>query len=159
MGGEDEKKWLEEAMKAYTFDDVNRLSEICQEMATECQNEYKGKKGDELYEMLEELMEIIELHERNSLNIVKCGGFESLLKFMVAHPDDEARKLSCQIYSQIVQNHAEIQKFAMKLNSLTLLQKQYLAEEKNSNKEAIIGSISNLLRAENYAGKSEFVMK
>ena len=118
---EEERAWLEEAMKAYTFDDVNRLTEITKEMATEVENGFEGKKGALLHEMLEELMEIIELHERNSLNMVKCGGFETLLKFMITHPDAEARKLSCQIFSCIVQNQHDVQKFAMKLNSLTLL--------------------------------------
>jgi len=105
---EEERAWLEEAMKAYTFDDVDRLTVITKEMAEEVKNGFKGKKGDELYEFLEELMELIELHERNSLNMVKCGGFESLVKFMMSHPDNEARKLSCQIFSCIVQNNAEI---------------------------------------------------
>ena len=32
------------------------------------------KKGDALYDMLDQLAALVDLHERNSLNLAICGG-------------------------------------------------------------------------------------
>jgi hypothetical protein len=83
---EEDREWLEQAMKQYTFDEAGKLKEIVQQMKHDVnanfQVENGAKSGDELYEMLEQLQEIIEMHERNTLNFFVMGGMEFLLAFI-----------------------------------------------------------------------------
>lgn len=103
---DEDREWLEAAMKQHTFDDADKLKEICEEMADEIKNEFKieqgAKQGNALYDMLDRLDELIDIHERNSLNMAICGGLQSLLKYCISHPDKEARKMSCSTFSSIV---------------------------------------------------------
>lgn len=40
-----DRKWLEEAMKAYTFNDVDKLSEVCAELKKHQEGELKSDAG------------------------------------------------------------------------------------------------------------------
>jgi Zn-dependent M16 (insulinase) family peptidase len=66
---EEDRKWLEAALKQYTFNDADRLKEVC----TELKNHMEMTKENVL-ELLDELLELVELHVRNSLNMCICGG-------------------------------------------------------------------------------------
>jgi hypothetical protein len=67
----EDRKWLEEALKSFTFNDADRLQDICKEL--------KNKEGelstDAKLDLLEELHELVELHNRNGLNLCLCGGY------------------------------------------------------------------------------------
>jgi hypothetical protein len=63
MSAED-RKWLEEAMKQYTFNDVDRLKEIAKELKAHMEIPRETLVG-----LLDELLELVELHVRNSLNL------------------------------------------------------------------------------------------
>lgn len=94
---DEDYEWLTKAMEQYTFNDADRLKEICIELKKDIDLNFGEDclKGDVLYDRLDELMSLIELHERNSLNMALCGGLQSLITFILKHPDDEARILSC----------------------------------------------------------------
>lgn len=66
---EEDKKWLEEAMKSFTFNDVDRLKEICEELKG-----HMSMGREHLMGLLDELLEIVELHVRNSINLCLGGG-------------------------------------------------------------------------------------
>ena len=42
---EDDKKWLEDAMKEYTFNDTDKLKTICDEMKTDIENGFTMEEG------------------------------------------------------------------------------------------------------------------
>ena len=98
---EEDRKWLEEALKQYTFNDVDRLKEICIEL--------KGKEGQTfahmnmekatLMNLLDELLELLELHVRNALNLCLCGGMATILDIIFNNPHEDARREACGIFS------------------------------------------------------------
>lgn len=90
----EDKEWLAAAMQEYTFNDADRLKEVCKEFRNDVESEYKTEY-DKTCELLEEFQDIIEIHERNSLNLAMCGGLEDLLNYMLKHPDARARIIAC----------------------------------------------------------------
>ena len=80
MSAED-KKWLEEAMKQYTFNDVDRLKEICEEL-----KKHKEMEKEKVLELLDELLELVELHVRNSINMCLSGGMQTIMDMMFNNP-------------------------------------------------------------------------
>ena len=94
MSNED-KKWLEDAMQQYTFNDADRLKEVSDELKKDSDNGFKNNP----IELFEELQELIELHERSSLNLALCGGLETVLKYVLLHPNGEARIIACQTFN------------------------------------------------------------
>jgi len=69
----EDAKWLEEALKEYTFNDTDKLNEICEELKKDVKNKYQIAK-DQMLDMLDQLSEVVELHERNNLNLFLSGG-------------------------------------------------------------------------------------
>jgi len=47
-------------------------------------------------------MEICELHERQNLNLALCGGLNTVIQFILKHPNSEVRKISCNLLSAVV---------------------------------------------------------
>lgn len=85
-------------MKAHTFNDVDRLTEICELLKTDVSNGFKPSEDgtyDKIIDNLEECQEIIEIHERNCLNLCILGGLEAMLKYISSHPDAKARLVAC----------------------------------------------------------------
>ena len=94
-------------MHEHTFNDADRLKEVCVELKKDIDGGFEKKNGtyDHILGLLEECQELIEIHERNCLNLCLLGGLESLLKFIHSHPDNEARIIACQTFNQVVQNN------------------------------------------------------
>lgn len=67
-----DRKWLEDALKTYTYDDVDRLKQICDILKEDTESNFTKEKG--IFDLIDELQEIIEIHERNSLNFAVMGG-------------------------------------------------------------------------------------
>lgn len=91
---EEDAKWLEEALKEYTFNDTDKLTEICEELKKDVKDKYIISK-DEMLDRLDQLSEIVELHERNNLNLFLTGGLQALLQMAYEHPESEVRQESC----------------------------------------------------------------
>ena len=80
----EDKDWLEAAMKEYTFNDTDRLKEICDELKQDLDSGFKtlvphqssgeNVNFDPVLDRLDELSELVELHERNNMNLALCGG-------------------------------------------------------------------------------------
>ena len=79
---QEDRKWLETAMKEYTFNDTDKLKTICDALKADIDSQ------------LEDLQDIIEIHERNSTNLARCGGLASLITFQLKHPNDAVRALA-----------------------------------------------------------------
>lgn len=158
MSGED-KKWLEEAMNAHTFDDADRLREICEELKKDVDGKFqKDEDGTfaKILNLLEECQELIEIHERNCLNLSLLGGLEAILQYMLHHPDTEARMVACQTYNQVVQNNPQVQKVAHKLGSFNIMNK-FAEETSIKSREAAFGALSSFIRGLNFDIKKEFL--
>ena len=66
----EDRVWLEQALKQYTFNDTDKMKEIVQEL----QKSANTMPEAALLESLDELLELVELHPRSSLNLCACGG-------------------------------------------------------------------------------------
>jgi len=82
-------------MKAYTFNDVDRMKELSDDLKAHS----KTMHPDVLFDSLEELLELVEIHPRSSLNLCLCGGMQTLIEIMFDHPNAQARKKACSIFS------------------------------------------------------------
>ncbi len=99
----EDKKWLEEAMKQYTFNDVDRLKEICEEF-----KKHKEMEKEKVLELLDELLELVELHVRNSINMCLSGGMQTIMDMMFNNPFEEVRREACGVFSFANQNNIEV---------------------------------------------------
>jgi len=90
----DDRKWLEDAIKHYTFNDVDELTKTVKAL----QNHEKLKPS-EIIELLQYLQELIEIHEANGLNLCLQGGMPLLLNLIIANPSDEVRAEACLSFS------------------------------------------------------------
>ena len=89
---QEDKQWLEDAMKQYTFSDTDKLNALCKEMKQDIDD---GFKDPDMLDKLDQVQELIELHERNNLNLAIMGGLECVMKYMQQHPDNAVRKMAC----------------------------------------------------------------
>ena len=137
--------WLQEALKAYTFNDTDRLQEICKEI-----NEDKATmKPEYLHELLDELQELVELHPRNNHNLCLSGGMVDILGMILTHPDKSIKRLCCSIFSAATSNNNVVQEFSAKLGALNLTQ-QCNHEEDLQTKEALFSSLSSFVKSHNF---------
>ena len=150
MSAED-RKWLEEAMKQFTFNDTDRLKEIVAEI-----KDHMTLDKEKLLGLLDELLEIIELHVRNSLNMCYSGSMQTLMDIIFNNPDERVRQEACSIFSFSNQNNVDVQKVTFKLGALNLMH-QYVKETNVKNKEAVISALSAFLRGINTDGKRAFL--
>jgi len=99
-------------MEEYTFNDADRLKEICDEMRKDIEAKFTHidgapKEGENMeytqtFLLLDECQDLVETHERNNLNLAILGGINSIIKYILGHPDGEVRKLACATFSQVV---------------------------------------------------------
>jgi hypothetical protein len=156
MSSED-RKWLEQALKQYTFNDVDRLKEICIELkGDQAVPAHMGMEKTKILNLLDELMELLELHGRNSLNLCLCGGMATIMDIIFNSSYEDARREACSIFSFTNQNNLEVQNFTCKLGCMNLLH-QYVRETNVKNREGIISAVSSYLRGINTDGKREFL--
>ena len=148
---EEDRKWLEAAMKQYTFNDADRLKEVSAELKSHLEME-----APRILELLDELTELVELHVRNSLNLCLCGGMQTLLQMAFESPSADVRAAALGVFSYTNSNNVEVQQITGKLGALNLLH-QYLREETPRNKEAVISGLSSYLRGINTDGKRLFL--
>jgi len=76
-------------MQEYTFNDADRLKDICEEMRKDVESKFvhldgapeEGLNKDyaKTLELLDECQELVETHERNNLNLAILGGLNSII--------------------------------------------------------------------------------
>ena len=110
----EDRKWLEEALKQYTFNDADRLQQICKELPDQT------RTAEGLVNLLTELQELVELHPRNNLNLCLSGGMTEVMSLIFSHPDPNVRRLACSVLTAATANNSEVQKFAQKQGALNL---------------------------------------
>jgi len=108
MSAED-AAWLAKAMEDYTFNDADRLKEICEQMRKDIESKFTHIDGApqegqnmeyaKTLELLDECQELVETHERNNLNLAILGGLNSIIQYILGHPDAEVRKIACNTFS------------------------------------------------------------
>lgn len=98
----EDREWLEEALKQYTFNDADRLQELCKLLPN------KENTSEKLIDILEELQELVELHPRNNLNLCLSGGMQEVLALILSHPDATVRKQACRIFSAVNSNNSAV---------------------------------------------------
>jgi len=88
---DEDKKWLTEAMKEHTFNDTDKMKEVCEFMHKDIES---GFKMEDAESKMEDLEEIIEIHERNSTNLARSGGLASLITYQLKHPNAQVRVMA-----------------------------------------------------------------
>lgn len=91
---QEDKKWLEEALKQYTFNDAERLHEVCDELKS-----HQELTKTKVLDLLDELSELVEIHPRNNLNLCLCGGMETLLDIIYNNSNEEIRRSAAPIFT------------------------------------------------------------
>lgn len=146
----EDRVWLTEALKAYTFNDTDRLQTICKEIAD------KNLAAEKLVDLLEELQELVELHPRNNHNLCLSGGMTEILAMIFSHPSPDVKKRACSIFTTASSNNSEVQKFGAKAGALNLVS-QVEAEQDLVIKEALFSALSSFIKAENFNAKRLFI--
>lgn len=146
----EDQTWLTEALKAYSFNDTDRLQEICKELGK------TEHTTEDLTEMLDELQELVELHPRNNHNLCLCGGMQEILAMIFSHPDAGVRKLACSIFTAANSNNVDVQEFVAKSGALNFV-KQVDNEKDLQVKEAIFQALSSFVKGPNFEGKRRLV--
>lgn len=94
----EDREWLEEAMKTFTFNDTDRMKEIVEILGPE---KIINESKDKVLSMLDELAELIELHPRNGINFCLGGGMQVLVDIMIENGEKDVRKMACVAFSQL----------------------------------------------------------
>jgi len=76
-------------MEAYSFNDADRLKEICESMRKDIESNFTSLDGapaqgqtleyTKTLDLLDECQELVETHERNNLNLAILGGLNSVI--------------------------------------------------------------------------------
>lgn len=85
----EDRKWMEDALKQFTFNDTDRLQELCKLLPK------PENTAEQLSEMLEEVQDLVELHPRNNFNLCRAGGLTEIIALILGHPDSKVRQLAC----------------------------------------------------------------
>jgi len=81
---EEDKAWLEAAMKEHTFSDTDKLKQLCEFMKKDID---EGFKEEGMVDILDQVCELVEIHERNNYNLAVMGGFQSCIEYIQKHPE------------------------------------------------------------------------
>ena len=79
-----------------------------------------------------------------------------MLELMIYRENDVIRQAACRVFVSIVSNNKKIQEFAKKAGAVNLAV-QMEREKTIPMRESILGCLSALLKAENFAGKRLYV--
>lgn len=142
---EETKKWLEEALKAYSIDHVAKMKEILAALPNSITP----------LVLLEDLADLIENLDAG-LILCQLKGMPILLDIILKHPDAKVRLEAAAIFQSVVQNSEENQKYAVEAGGFRLIER-VLNEENIANNEATFSALSAMIRGENLAIKREFI--
>lgn len=157
-----DRKWLEEAMKAHTFNDTDRLTELIAQLkewaenASDAQSTKPRPSEGELVTLLDEMCDLAELHPRNNLNFCVMGGMTQILALLFSHESDKVRKGSCHLLTAVMTNNRQVQEFASKSGAVNLVG-QFQREELLATKDAVFSSLAAWIKADNFEGKRKFI--
>ena len=102
------------------------------------------------------MTDLAELHARNNLNLCLQGGMTELLSLIYSHESAVVHKTSCHLLTSIMTNNRQVQEFASKSGALNLVG-QFEREQSLQTKDAIFGSLSAWIKADNFEGKRRFI--
>jgi hypothetical protein len=100
----EDREWLQEALAHYTYNDTDRLTEICKKL----KEETSTLKTEELSELIDELQELVELHPRNNINLCLTGGMQEIVAIILGYPDKNVRQQACTLFGAAAQNNKEV---------------------------------------------------
>ena len=161
----EDRKWLEEAMKQYSFNDTDRLTQLVKQLKqwsnpsnpdAAAENAPVRPTDDEIVALMEELTDLAELHPRNNLNLCLQGGMSELLSLIFSHESAQVRKQTCMLLTSIMANNKQVQEFASKSGAINLVN-QFNAEQTLPLKDAMFGSLASWIKADNFEGKRRFI--
>lgn len=91
---EEDRKFIEEALKEYTTNEVDVMKQIIPILV-----DHKEQEKAQLIASLEDLQDLIDNHERNSINLERMNGFKALMDVMFNNQHPSVRKLAMMVFS------------------------------------------------------------
>lgn len=133
------RKWLTEAMEAFTFDEVKRMKEVVLELA---KPEEKTKEDcEKRVSLLEELEDLVE-GLSNAIDLHKIGGFSVLIDTALYSNYEEVRNQAYLVFASCCQNNTWLQLEATRLGA-PLIMNSILKEESMKNRESAVTALSS----------------
>lgn len=118
----EDRVWLEEAMKQYTFNDVDRLQQVVTQLKEDMAKPEKERMAsEELISRLEELIDLVELHPRNNLNLCLSGGMQIVLALIFGNENPLIRQKASSVFQAVCLNNKPVQDFALKSGATNLV--------------------------------------
>jgi len=150
---DDTKKWLTEAIKAYTFDEIGRMKEVLGFLKKPETND--PNDAEERLAYVQELGNLCEGTE-NARDLVRIKELPTLINIMLKSQYDKVRREAYFVFAGCNQNNLMVQTASME-NGAFLLFNAVLNETILENKENAFAALSSLLRGENLEAKREFI--
>ncbi|KRX08123.1 Armadillo-type fold [Pseudocohnilembus persalinus] len=151
---EETKKWIQEAMESYTYNEAKRMKEICAELE---KDEDGGEEdGERRLGLLEELQELCEGIE-NARDLHLIGGLKILIDLIFNTKYIENKLIALQIFCSCNQNNTSIQYASIQYGAFKLI--NVVLDEKYSikEKEHAFSALQAMLRGEHLEGKRQFI--
>jgi len=108
MMSKEDREWLVAAMKAHTFSETDRLTELVNQLKAWGSEAGQPPSNDDVIELLEEVTELAEIHARNNLNLCLMGGMSCLLSLIFTHEAEQVRRAACSLITSIVTNNRQV---------------------------------------------------
>lgn len=154
MMTDNDKKWLQEAMAEYTFDEIGEMERLLKIMT-----ELDPENSDNYVEiMLENLDGLQDLTFSLDMSKNQCilGGLTWLYDLIFTNKHKEIRSKAALILSECCQNEPYIQNSLLKQEPLRQMNR-VLQEESIKNKESSFTALSSLIRGLNIDQKRKFI--
>ena len=151
---ESDRKWLQEALESYTFDEAKRVNEIIQGLI---KPENKVEPNDEEQRVVytEELADLVEGLE-TARDLVRMGIYASLLNVMLNSGYTDVRKGMYYVFSSCNGNNQFVQETSLTQGGLQLIN-SIIKEETTANKEAAFAALTSMIRGESLKVKRAFI--
>jgi len=152
---EEEKKWLQEAIESYTFDEAKRMREILEELK---QPEVVGgseKEAERRLTLVEEFADLVEGLE-NARDLIRMKVYDSLLNAMFNSQYPEVRKALYFVFASCNSLNTFVQEVSAERGAFNLIN-CIIKEESLASKEAAFAALSSLVRGESFPIKRRFI--
>lgn len=151
---QEQSKFLEEAIKSFTFDEVKRMQDITKKLKNEITDKTKITQNIDL---LEELLELLASLD-NAKNFCKIGGVFQILEFSLdSKLEPVLRELSLSILVDCSQNNSFVQGHLRNIQFWRLLDVFFEKDLSWKMKLRVVGAIGAMVKGNNIVNKRDFL--
>lgn len=152
---EEEKKWLQEAIEAYTFDEAKRMREILEELKTPEKVGGSEEEAERRLTLVEEFTDLVEGLE-NARDLIRMKVYDILLNNMFNSQYPEVRKQLYFVFASCNSLNTFVQETSVERGCFKLIN-CIIKETSIASKEAAFAALSSLVRGESLSIKRRFI--